>query len=191
MPLVSRAFWFLRHGETDWNARNLSQGNVDIPLNEVGRAQANTAAALLRHRGIRSIVASPLSRAYETALRAGEAVGQEVAVDDELREVSFGVQEGQPMSDWFQDWVDGRFTPEGAEPFATLRARAVRAVNRALERESVVLVVAHGALFRALRAEMGLEPNVRTPNAVPFFCEPGAAPGTPWTLTPAGEIVGA
>ncbi|MGI4954935.1 MAG: histidine phosphatase family protein, partial [Janthinobacterium lividum] len=38
--LIPRAFWFLRHGETDWNARNLSQGNVDIPLNEVGIAQA-------------------------------------------------------------------------------------------------------------------------------------------------------
>ena len=190
MPLHPRAFWFLRHGETDWNARNLSQGNVDIPLNAVGQAQALTAAALLRHRGIRSVVASPLSRAHETALRAGEAVGREVTLDDELREVAFGVQEGQPMAGWFDDWVDGRFTPEGAEPFAVLRARAVRAVNRALERESVVLVVAHGALFRALRAEMGLPPNVRTPNAVPFFCEPGTQPGAPWTLTPAGTPAG-
>jgi probable phosphoglycerate mutase len=42
-------------------------------------------------------------------------------------------------------------------------------------------VVAHGALFRALRAEMGLEPNVRTRNAWPMLCEPG----TPWTLTDA------
>ena len=48
-----------------------------------------------------------------------------------------------------------------------------------------VLVVAHGALFRALRAEMGLEPNVRTPNAMPLFCEPGA----PWSLTPAAVAV--
>ena len=38
--LTQRAFWFLRHGETDWNARNLSQGRADIPLNEVGRAEA-------------------------------------------------------------------------------------------------------------------------------------------------------
>ena len=43
------------------------------------------------------------------------------------------------------------------------------------------LIVAHGALFRALRAEMGLIANVRTPNATPLFCQPGA----PWTLTPA------
>ena len=44
-----------------------------------------------------------------------------------------------------------------------------------------MLVVAHGALFRALRAEMGLEVDRRTPNALPLFCEPG----TPWTLTAA------
>ena len=41
-------FWFLRHGETDWNARGLSQGNVDIPLNAVGRAQAERAAVALQ-----------------------------------------------------------------------------------------------------------------------------------------------
>ena len=183
--LLARAFWFLRHGETDWNAKNLSQGNVDIPLNPVGVAQAKTAAALLRNRGIRSIVASPLSRAHDTALAVGEAIGLPVHLEEELRENSFGVQEGQPMSEWFSAWVDGTATPEGAEPFMALRARAVRAINRAQERESPLLVVAHGALFRATRAEMNLPPNIRTPNAVPFFCEPGATPDAPWTLTPA------
>ena len=37
-------FWFLRHGETDWNAQGISQGNVDIPLNATGLAQARSAA---------------------------------------------------------------------------------------------------------------------------------------------------
>jgi len=179
--LIERAFWFLRHGETDWNARNLSQGNVDVPLNEVGLAQARTAAEVLRTRGIRSIVTSPLSRAYDTAVIVGERIGVPLEVEDELREVAFGVQEGQPMAEWFDDWVAGKFTPEGAEPFNVLRARAVAVINQALTRPAPVLVVAHGALFRALRAEMGLPPNVRTPNGVPFFCEPGM----PWTLTPA------
>ena len=185
MRLQRQAFWFLRHGETDWNARGLSQGNVDIPLNPVGQAQAKTAATLLANRGIRSIVSSPLSRAHDTARAAAGVIGRDVALDEELREVSFGVQEGQPMSQWFDDWVAGAFTPEGAEDFVALRARAVRAINRALERESPVLVVAHGALFRALRAEMNLPPNVRTPNAVPLFCEPGATEADPWTLRPA------
>ena len=56
-----------------------------------------------------------------------------------------------------------------------LRARALAAVNRALERPGLVLVVAHGALFRALRLALGHVPNVRTPNALPLWCEPSAS----------------
>ena len=179
MALLQQSFWFLRHGETDWNAQGLSQGNVDIPLNPTGIAQARAAAALMRHRGVAAIVASPLSRAHDTARAVAEVL--EVEIEEGLREVSFGAQEGQPMVQWFNDWVAGTYTPDDAESFAALRARAVAAVNRALARPAPVLVVAHGALFRALRAEMGLEPNVRTPNAMPFFCEPGA----PWNLLPA------
>ena len=176
------AFWFLRHGETDWNAQGISQGNVDIPLNAVGVAQARAAADKLRNRGIATIVASPLSRARVTAEFVGEALGLQVAIDPDLREVSFGVQEGQGMSGWFADWVSGAFTPEGAETFVALRRRAVAAANRAIEQPPAVLVVAHGALFRSLRAAMGIEPNMRTQNAVPIFCEPPPPDKSVWTL---------
>jgi broad specificity phosphatase PhoE len=177
-------FWFLRHGETDWNAQGISQGNVDNPLNATGLAQARSAAERLRNRGIATIVASPLSRARVTAEIAGEALGLPVSLDPDLREVAFGVQEGQAMSGWFADWVAGRFTPEDAETFAALRRRAVAGINRATALPPVVLVVAHGALFRTLRAAMGIEPNVRTQNAVPIFCGPPADGGAVWTLTP-------
>ncbi|HEX3404691.1 MAG TPA: histidine phosphatase family protein [Acetobacteraceae bacterium] len=177
-------FWFLRHGETDWNARGISQGNVDIPLNPTGLAQARSAAQKLRNRGIASIIASPLSRARATAELAGEALGLPVAIDPDLREVAFGVQEGQAMSGWFSDWVSGAFTPQGAETFAALRRRAVAAVNRATALPPAVLIVAHGALFRSLRAAMGIEPNMRTQNAVPIFCEPPASGDAAWTLQP-------
>ena len=176
------AFWFLRHGETDWNAQGLSQGNVDIPLNPTGVAQARAAAQRLRNRGITSIVASPLSRARVTAEIVAETIDVELSLDEGLREVRFGVQEGQPMSDWFGNWVAGHFTPEGAESFNELRRRAVSAVNRAIGRPPVVLVVAHGALFRALRTAMGIEPLVRTPNAVPIWCEPPANGDRTWRL---------
>jgi broad specificity phosphatase PhoE len=175
-------FWYLRHGETDWNAQGLSQGNVDIPLNPTGLAQARSAAARLRNRGIATIVSSPLSRARVTAEIAAEALSLPVQIEDDLREVRFGVQEGHPMSDWFPHWVAGNFTPEGAETFAELRQRAVAAINRAIVLPSVVLVVAHGALFRALRTAMGIEPQIRTPNAVPIWCEPPAPGETAWKL---------
>jgi broad specificity phosphatase PhoE len=182
MTLPATAFWFLRHGETDWNAQGLSQGNIDVPLNETGIAQAHAAAALLRGRGIVSIVCSPLSRARDTAQVAADVLGVTVAVQDDLREVSFGVQERTPMSGvWFTEWVEGTSTPEGAESFVQLRTRAMGAITTALAHKPPVLVVAHGALFRALRADMGLPANVRTPNALPLFCEPG----NPWTLTAA------
>ncbi len=179
-------FWYLRHGETDWNAQGLSQGNVDIPLNPTGLAQARSAAERLRHRGIATIVSSPLSRARVTAEIAGEALSLPVQFDDDLREVRFGVQEGQPMSDWFPRWVAGDFAPEGAESFAALRSRAVAAVSRAVVLPPAVLVVAHGAWFRALRTAMGIEPLVRTPNAVPIWCEPPGAGETVWQLNYGG-----
>jgi broad specificity phosphatase PhoE len=181
--LLPVAFWFLRHGQTDWNAQNLSQGAVDVPLNETGLAQARSASLLLRGRGIRAIISSPLSRAKVTADIAAEHLGLSVEVDEGLKEVAFGVMEGKPMSEWFQPWVDGLLTPEGAESFPTLTKRAVAAVNRCIARPPVVLVVAHGALFRALRGAMGHEPNVRTRNAVPVWCEPPVGGTRVWGLT--------
>ena len=181
--LIHRAFWFLRHGETDWNVQNLSQGNVDIPLNETGLAQARSAALLLRGKGIRSVISSPLSRARVTADLAAAQLGLPVHVDEGLREVAFGVKEGEPMADWFQHWVDGQMTPEGAESFPSLTTRAVAAINRCITRTPLVLVVAHGALFRAMRGAMGHEPNVRTRNAVPIWCEPPVNGAKAWTLT--------
>jgi probable phosphoglycerate mutase len=181
VSLAPTPFWFLRHGETDWNARGLSQGHVDIPLNAVGEAQARRAAQALRRRGIGAVFCSPLSRAQDTARAVAAEIGVPAVVEDALREVAFGVQEGQPMSAWFDEWVEGRFTPEGGEAFAALTERAVAAVNRLTAGEALVLVVGHGAFFRALRGAMGLPRHVRTPNALPLFCEPGS----PWRLSPA------
>jgi broad specificity phosphatase PhoE len=178
--LAPTPFWFLRHGETDWNARGLSQGNVDIPLNLVGREQARRAAQALRRRGIGAVFCSPLSRARDTAHAVAAELGVPEVVDEPLREVAFGVQEGQPMSAWFDQWVEGSFTPEGAESFEALTARAVACVNRLTESRELVLIVGHGAFFRALRGAMGLPRHVRTPNALPLFCEPGS----PWRLSP-------
>lgn len=189
MPIVPndritpKAFWFLRHGETDWNRRDLSQGNVDIPLNETGLAQARSASLLLRGKGIISVVASPLGRARVTAEIACKQLGLPLEIDEGLREVSFGEKEGQPMADWFATWVDGHYTPNGAETFQGLTDRAVAAINRCLTRPPLVLVVAHGALFRAMRGAMGHEPNVRTRNGVPVWCEPPAAGANAWGIT--------
>lgn len=176
-------FWFLRHGETDWNAEGRSQGRTDIPLNTVGLMQARRAALAMVDRGVVTIVSSPLSRALHTAEIVAEALNLPVSTDADLQEVSFGAEEGKPMGDWYDDWIAGGFTPEGAETFQGLHDRAVAAINRATALPGPVLVVAHGALFRALRLAFGHEPNVRTPNALPILCTPPAS-GRVWNVEP-------
>ena len=178
-PLARTPFWYLRHGETDWNARGVSQGSVDIPLNQTGIQQAKEAAQQLRDKGIKTIVASPLSRARVTAEIVAETLNLPIRIDPDLREVSWGVQEGKPMADWFAGWIAGGPAPEGGETFAELRHRATAGVNRALAEPSPVLLVAHGALFRAIRAAMGIEPDRRTHNGVPMWCAPTDAG---WTI---------
>ncbi len=182
LPPIS--FWFLRHGETDWNARGLSQGAADVPLNANGEAQAGRAAELLRESGIASIIASPLARARRTAEIVAASLDLSIGTDPELREVFFAGKEGQPIGAWYEDWIAGVATPDGAESFAELAARAEGAVTRALGAPAPVLVVSHGAFFRALRLAMRLPPDVRTPNAVPIFCDPPAPsmPTAPWSL---------
>ncbi len=173
-------FWFLRHGETDWNARGLSQGRTDVPLNAAGIAQAHRAASLLQDRGIERIFASTLGRAIETARIIADKLGLPFETDPDLCEVSFGTEEGQPMGNWYKDWVAGTYLPAGAEHFEDLRIRVRTVFDRILAAPGLPLIVAHGSMFRAVRAEIGLSPLIRTENGVPLLCEPGEPT---WTLT--------
>ena len=139
-------------------------------------------------RGIRQIICSPIGRAQKTAEIVAARIGATVEIDRDLRECAFGVMEGKPIAgQWFTDWIEGKSTPEGGESFAELRARSVAAINRATGKPPPILVLAHGGLFRAVRAAMGLEPNFRTPNATPLFCEPPRGGAGAWTLTPTAE----
>ncbi|MDE7548692.1 histidine phosphatase family protein [Acetobacter fabarum] len=192
--LLPRPYWYLRHGQTDWNRAGLSQGRTDVPLNETGIDQAVEAGRLLeqaiRAQGVGAItriVCSPLERAHRTALIVRDELVAHglpelpLSVDEDLAEVCFGEQEGQPIADWYDDWIAGQYTPPGAEPFAELKSRAARALNRATLTDGLPLVVAHGALFRALRAVMALPANVRLPNAIPLSAVHDAQTG--WNLS--------
>jgi probable phosphoglycerate mutase len=170
--LLRRPFWFLRHGETDWNRENRTQGSTDVPLNETGLAQAAAAAEQLRGRDITAVFCSPLQRAHRTAMIVGDMLGLPVTVQEGLREAGFGAHEGEVMGAWFAAWTEGAVAPERGESFADVQARAVAAINGVLATPGPVLIVAHGSLFRTVRAAMGLSPAVRTPNAVPLLCVP-------------------
>ena len=123
-------FWFMRHGETDWNRDGLIQGSTDIALNEAGWAQARAAAGVLAGRGITSVWCSPLQRARDSAGVVAEALGLPLTVEPGLREASFGKHEGEVMGAWFTAWAEGlRRCPRAARAFADLTTRAVAAMN--------------------------------------------------------------
>lgn len=196
--LLCHPYWYLRHGQTDWNAKNLSQGRTDIPLNTTGLAQATTAGnALVKQWDhlqypITQIISSPLGRARRTAeivrdlIKEKKGITIPMELDDGLREVCFGVEEQQPMGPWYDQWVLGKFTPEGAESFFELCQRSSEAVNRSIRKakKGQVLIVAHGGIFRSLRYMMGLKPNVRLANAQPLCAIPPVAGQKAWQLQP-------
>jgi broad specificity phosphatase PhoE len=158
-----RIFFLARHGETDWNALGRWQGQTDIPLNDVGRAQARGLAARLRGEGIVSVGSSDLSRARETAEIASSELGLAAGyVDAAFRERAYGIFEGltrdECIARYPEEW--NRFTSDpraelpGVELLAALAGRMLIGIRHAAARPGhPTLIVSHG---RAIRALVGL-----------------------------------
>ena len=134
------------------------QGHTDIPLNELGLAQARDAAAVLMRCPFDLIVASPLVRARRTAEIVADHTGKRLLFDDELKERHFGAFEGLVLND-----VKAKLgvqpherlvkhLPPDAEQWHETHSRAVRVIGRWLDRhpDQTLLFVAHSGLFDAL-----------------------------------------
>lgn len=189
-----------RHGRTAHNAAARMQGQSDIPLDDVGQWQVDTAAAALasRYRPTR-IIASDLSRAHATAQALSDRVGLPVHTDPRVRERSFGAWEGMTSAEiaerWPEQhaaWAQGR-EPEGvgAETRADVLERMVRAVTEqaaALEQDDTLVVAAHGtAISLAITGMLGLPADWRgvagMSNAHWAEVQPGRSGSTPaWRL---------
>lgn len=164
--LPNRSFFYLRHGETDWNLKGLAQGTKDIPLNGTGRRQARDAAASAVGLGIQRIVASPLSRAAETAQAVGQAIGIEPELNPALMECSWGEREGQTLDPWFKDWLDGRLIIPGADVLADFVDRATVTIAEIVATDDrPTLIVAHGVVYRGIQKVLGWD-QVTIPNGV-------------------------
>ncbi|MBQ7284193.1 MAG: histidine phosphatase family protein, partial [Oscillospiraceae bacterium] len=83
-----------RHGQTQYNAENRVCGSTNLPLTEVGKQQAKTLAEKVKDLGIDVIIASPMTRAMQTAGAVSLATGIPVMMDDRLREHDYGTVEG-------------------------------------------------------------------------------------------------
>lgn len=139
----------IRHGETEWNLKGLTQGSTDIPLNELGREQARLTGAHLTGERWDALYASDLSRARETAAIIGGEVGLPAPVTDaRLRERGFGEAEGLGVDVRKSRYTDSSSIP-GAEPWAQVSERGIEALEEIVRKHDGrrLIVVSHGGLI--------------------------------------------
>lgn len=146
------SLYLVRHGETDWNAQRRIQGSTDIPLNDTGREQAATTGKLLARRQWDLVVASPLSRAFETASIIARELGLPAPLPlPELVERRYGEAEGL---NWQE--VDERFPGEtdvpGRETREEVAARVIPALVALADEYpgASIVVVSHGGVIRSV-----------------------------------------
>lgn len=162
----------LRHGQTELSVQRRYSGRGNPALTEVGRSQANAAAAYLGERGgVAAVVTSPLQRAYDTAAAAAKALGLDVTVDDHLIETDFGEWEGLTFAEasdrdpalhgkWLRDTGQ---SPPGGESFDAVAQRVRRARSRIIAEYggATVLVVSHVTPIKTmLRMALDAGPSI-------------------------------
>lgn len=159
--------YFVRHGETDWNAERRYQGQMDISMNARGRAQSRRNGEALRpflsEIQQADFISSPLGRARETMQILRESLGldpTEFTLEPRLVELSYGTWEGKLQADLPKIDPQGladrakdpfRWRPAGGESYEDLLRRTI-SWAATVERDTVV--ASHGGVSRCLRAYM-------------------------------------
>jgi probable phosphoglycerate mutase len=158
--------YLTRHGQDEDNARGILNGRRDLPLTDMGIAQAEEAARRIRDSEIRfgKIYSSPLRRAYSTAQIIADALEMSLPVVlPDLIERDFGVMTGQPLCN-----IEARCSPDilktdtvtyflkskGAETYPQLIERAARVLEDLDGRhaDDDMLLVTHGDFGKMLYA---------------------------------------
>lgn len=182
--IVWPEIYFVRHGETDWNAEGRYQGSKDIPLNGRGRGQAALNGELLKtllERADRAATdftwhVSPLGRTRETMDLVRRGLGEplpDITIDPRLVEISFGQYEGHRHTDLAsgamaiageRDASFWYFRPPDGESYDDV-AQRVLDFGRALDGPAVI--VSHGGILRVLRHLIEGFPHERAVNWFP------------------------
>ncbi len=164
---MTPTIFFVRHGETDWNAEGRLQGQTEIALNARGEAQARAAGRILAGlAGARDarFVSSPMRRTQRTMVLAREAMGLDphaFDTDPRLIELTFGRWEGliwpevsarEPQLSRQREADKWNFRPPGGESYADLVARIQPWID---DLDGPVVAVSHGGVARALMHRLG------------------------------------
>lgn len=148
----------LRHGETEWSVSGQHTGRTDIALTDRGRSQALDIAAAVADIEFNHVFASPLQRAWETAI----AAGLHPTRDDDLLEWDYGDFEGTTTAETRETipgWSVWTHPIDNGESLDDLGARADSAIARYAMLDGPVALVGHGHFLRVLAARwLGLVP---------------------------------
>ena len=177
--LPQRAFYFLRHGETQYNLERRFQGSIDVPLNENGVEQARRAAEILAGKEFTRIVSSPANRVLKTASFTAETSGAPMHVDTDLMEFNVGSFEGRDIVETKRaHGLDENASfmtilPDDAEKWHEFVPRICASVRRWTEKHSdeTLLIAAHGLVFRALTVALA-DQHLVSQNAEPYVFRP-------------------
>ena len=177
MPLPEQSRLFLaRHGQTDYNLKGRFQGQLPVPLDETGRAQARELAERAAAHGFLTLWCSPLLRARETADAVERRLGLEAIEDPRLMETDAGDWTDRTFADvqsqapeQFAAFLAGDpgFAFPGGESFAQQEVRVGAAIDEIELHPLPALVVCHGMVIRAAfsaRAGEWLPGGQRVPN---------------------------
>ena len=133
----------VRHGETDWNRREVFRGRADIELNKRGREQAKALAAAVKDIQIDAVYSSPLRRAVETAEAIAQPHGITVKMEPGFIDFDYGVWQGLPHDEvrrrypeMYKDWIERPHAVrvEGGESLRMVRRRTMEALADIVER---------------------------------------------------------
>lgn len=173
--------WMIRHGETSWNAEGRVQGQTDVPLSEVGHAQARAVAALLAGRRFGALYSSDLQRVTQTAQPVAEALRMAIRLDPGLRERHYGMFETMTYAEVKvrhpEEYArfrahDPEFDFRGGEGLRVFFERAVACLAGIAARHGgqEVLVFTHGGVLdmafrQANRLGLATKRDFEIPNA--------------------------
>ena len=152
--------YLIRHGETDSNLGHKFQGQMDLPLNGTGLAQAQKMAAYMAEKKIDAIYSSSMLRALMTTSKLAMAKNLPYRSLDLLKEISFGDWEGLEYNDiqarWPQEMYNflhcpSKWQPPHGENFAAAMERCRLAFEQIFAEQGYdknIAIVSHGGIIR-------------------------------------------
>jgi len=176
--LVNKKFFFIRHGETEWNTKQLCQGQLDTELSEVGRLEVELLGKSMKAFPFSRICTSPLKRALKTAkILQAMLPDSKIQLIDELKERDWGELEGCSRAEMYRieelEEKNPYFLPQkGVELREAFKSRILRGMNIALNQEDAPLIVSHGRVFLTLCELLNIPLVRQIPNAILIECSP-------------------